>query len=102
MPPDVEIPAATVVNPHKSERCKEMGKAIRASVLVLLFACSAQAGWIQNEAAAPQPPSQPASAVQEPANAVQEPATGGQIPNDVADGLTQIALDLLSVLPSLL
>jgi hypothetical protein len=92
MPPEVEIPAATVVNPHKSERCKEMGKAIRASVLVLLLTCSVRAGWIQN--GSPEPPPQPT-------NVVQEPTTDGEIQNDAADTLTQIALDLLAVLPSL-
>jgi hypothetical protein len=92
MPPGVEIPAATLVNPHKSERCKEMGKAIRASVLVLLLTCSVRAGWIQN--GSPTPPPQPA-------NAVQEPTADGWIQNETADSLTQIALDLLAVLPSL-
>jgi hypothetical protein len=92
MPPEVKIPAATLVNPHKSERCKEMGKAIRASVLVLLLTCSARAGWIQNESPAPPP---------QPANAVQEQMTDGDISTTSAVSLTQIALDLLAVLPSL-
>ena len=70
-----------------------MGKAIRASALILLLACSAQAGYIPNESPAPPPP--------QPANAVQEPTTDGDIQNDAADTLTQIALDLLAVLPSL-
>ena len=69
-----------------------MGKAIRASALILLLACSAQAGYIPNESPAPPPP--------QPANAVQEPTTDGDIQNDAADTLTQIALDLLAVLPS--
>jgi hypothetical protein len=72
-----------------------MGKAIRASALILLLACSAQAGYMQNDAPAPPPPPQPASAVQ-------EPTTGGEVSNDVSDTLTGIALDLLAVLPSLL
>jgi hypothetical protein len=72
-----------------------MGKAIRASALILLLACSAQAGYMQNEAPAPPPPPQPA-------NVVQEPTTGGEIPNDVSDSMTGIALDLLAVLSSLL
>jgi hypothetical protein len=78
-----------------------MGKAIRASVLVLLLACSAQAGWIQNGSPEP-PPSQPTSTVQEPTTAVQEPTTGGETTNDTTDTLTQIALDLLAGLSSLL
>jgi hypothetical protein len=36
-----------------------------------------------------------------PANAVQEQTTDGNISTMLADGLTQIALDLLAVLPSL-
>lgn len=71
-----------------------MGKAIRASALTLLLACSAQAGWMGNESPAP-PPSQPTSAVG-------APAADGWMPNGVATDLTQSALDLLAVLPSLL
>jgi hypothetical protein len=70
-----------------------MGKAIRASVLVLLLTCSARAGWIQNDSPAPPPP---------PADAVKEQNTDGEIQNDAADSLTQIALDLLVILPSLI
>lgn len=77
-----------------------MGKAIRASVLVLLLTSSAQAGWIQNGSPTP-PPTEPASTIQEPANAVQEPTTGGEISDDVADSLTELTLDLLTVLQSL-
>jgi hypothetical protein len=69
-----------------------MGKAIRASILVLLLTCSARAGWIQNESPAPPPP---------PTNAVQKPTADGDMQNGVADNLTQIALDLFAVLPSL-
>ena len=69
-----------------------MGKAIRVSVLILLMACSARADWMQNGSPAP-PPS---------ANAVQEQPTDGEITTMSADGLGQIALDLLAVLPSLL
>lgn len=71
-----------------------MGKAIRASVLVLLLACSAQAGYIPNESPTP-PPSQQT-------NAIQEPTTGSEIPNDAAVSIAQVALDLLATLPSLL
>lgn len=60
-----------------------MGKAIRASVLVLLLTCSAQAGWIHNPVAGPQPP--------EPARVEQEPAANGEIQN----GLTETVLSLL-------
>ena len=80
-------------NPHKNERCKEMAKAALASVLILLLACSAQAGWGHNDVAARPPSSPQTSAAQEP--------TGGEIPNDVPYSLTGIALDLLAVLPSM-
>jgi hypothetical protein len=69
-----------------------MGKAFRASLLVLLLACSAHAGYMPN--GSPAPPPQPTSAAQEP--------TGGDIQNGAVDSLAQIALDLLAVLPSLL
>lgn len=75
-----------------------MGKAIQASALVLLLACSAQAGIMQN--GSPEPPSP------QPASAVQEPATGGEIstgetPDEATDVLAQIALDLLALLQTL-
>ena len=82
-----------------------MGKAIRASALILLLACSARAGWMGNDSPTPPPPSQPASAVQEPTAGGEVTAgetTTGEIPNDTPGTLTQIALDLLAVLPSLL
>ena len=80
-----------------------MGKAIRASVLILLLTCSAQAGWMGNESPAP-PPSQPANSIQEPAGGeitTAEPATG-EMPNGVTDIVTQVAWELFAVLPSLL
>jgi len=40
--------------------------------------------------------------IQEPTDAAQEPATAGEMPNDVPDSLTQIAVELFAVLPSLL
>jgi hypothetical protein len=82
-----------VVKPHKRESVKKMSKVIRASVLVLLLTCSAQAGWMQNGSPEPPPP---------PANAVQEPTMGGEMSTDAADSVTQITLDLLAALPSLL
>lgn len=68
-----------------------MGKAIRASLLVLLLACSVRADWMQN--GSPAPP--------QPANAVQEQTTDGDISTTSAGSLTQIALDLLAALPSI-
>ena len=70
-----------------------MGKAIRASALILLLTCSAQAGWMGN--GSPTPPPQPAGVTQ-------EPTADGDISTTSANSLTEIALDLLAVLPSLL
>lgn len=69
-----------------------MGKAIRASALILLLTCTARAGWMGNDSPAPAP---------QPASVAQEPTTDDEIQNEAADTLTQIALDLLAVLPSL-
>jgi hypothetical protein len=69
-----------------------MGKTICASVLVLLFACSTQAGYMPN--GEPEPPP--------PAHAVQEPMTGSATNTGTAESLTVITLELLAALPSLL
>jgi hypothetical protein len=61
-----------------------MRKTLVVCLLVLLLSGSAVAGEMPN--LTPAPP-----------NAAQEP-TGGEIPNDVTDTLTQIALELLAVL----
>ena len=90
-----------LVNPHKSERCKKMLKAIRVSTLILLLACSAQAGYIQNGSPEPPRPSQPAIAVDNPTDATDEPTANGYMQNDAPSGLVQIALDVLAALPSL-
>ncbi len=68
-----------------------MRKTLSAAVLVLALCCPVAAGIIHN----PEPEPSPASATQ-------EPLAGGDMPNGAADNLTEIALDLLSVLPSLL
>ena len=78
-----------------------MVKAIRASALILLLACSAQAGYMQNEAPAPSPSSQPATAAQEPADTTEEPTVDGYMQTGTADSLTQIAFDVFAALPSL-
>ncbi len=57
-----------------------MGKVIRASVVVLLLACSAKAGWIHNDVA-----STPPSAAQ-----VEQTADG-----DMQNGLTEAVLTLI-------
>ncbi len=80
-----------------------MLKAIRVSTLILLLACSAQAGYMQNGSPEPPPPpSQPANSVQEPTGTSQETSANGYMQNDAPSGLTQIALEMLAVLPSLL
>jgi hypothetical protein len=71
-----------------------MRKTLGVCLLTLLLTGSAAAGEIQNGSPAPPPPSQPANTVQEP--------TDGEIPNGATDTLTQITLELLAVLPSLL
>ena len=77
-----------------------MRKTLGACLLALLLTGSASAGIMQNGSPTPPPPPppQPESAVQEPADAEQ----AGIMPNGVAESLTQTALDLLALLPSLL
>ena len=67
-----------------------MGKAIRASVLVLLLACSAQAGWIHTPVTGPPPPA--------PAVVEQEPTADG----DIQNGLTVTMLSVLETVLALL
>ena len=69
-----------------------MGKAVRASVLVLIFACSAQAGWIQNDVTG----TQPSGTVQA------EPAANGWIHNGEPESLTETVLSVLESMLSLL
>ena len=78
-----------------------MLKAIRVSTLILLLACSAQAGYMQNGSPEPPPPSQPAIAVDDPTDATDEPIANGLMQNDAPSGLTQVALDVLAALPLL-
>lgn len=71
-----------------------MRKAFSVAVLVLAFGCPVIAGEIHNPAPQPTP-----SAAQEPP-ATQEPTADGEIPNGVADTLTQIVLAVLvGILP---
>jgi hypothetical protein len=70
-----------------------MGKAVRASALILLMTCSAHAGYIPN--GSPEPP--PPNAVQE------EQMANGNIPNDEEDSsLTETVLNLLESVLALL
>ena len=75
-----------------------MRKTLGVCLLVLLLTGSASAGIMQNDAPAPPPP-QPATAAQEPTDGV---TLNGEMQNRVAESLTQTALELLAVLPSLL
>lgn len=84
-----------------------MLKTIRVSALILLLSCSAQAGYMQTGSPQPPPPSQPANSIQEPTNTTQEPSANGYMQNGIMQneapsGLTQIALEVLAVLPALL
>lgn len=71
-----------------------MGKTIRASMLVLVLACSAQAGHIHNDVAGMPTPS--ASATQE------GPAAAEDIQHDESGGLTETVLRLLESVLALL
>ena len=64
-----------------------MAKAIRASVLVLLLACSAQAGHIHNDVTGTPPP--PPSITQE------EQAAEGEMQNGAEGSLTETVLTVL-------
>jgi hypothetical protein len=79
-----------------------MLKTIRVSALILLLACSAQAGYMQTGSPQPPPPSQPVNSVQEPTDTFQETSANGYMQNEAPSGLTQIALEMLAILPSLL
>jgi len=68
-----------------------MRKTLTTAALLLALTCPVLAGEIHTPGS-PAPP--PPSDAQEP--------TGGEMPNSVANSLTQTALDLLTLLPSLL
>lgn len=68
-----------------------MRKTISVVALLLALTCPAYAGEIPNFTPAPPQFN----------NAAQEPVTDGDMPNDSADRLTEIAMELLAVLPSL-
>lgn len=77
-----------------------MRKVIGVSALVLALVCSAHAGEMQNGITGT-PPQSSATATQQTATATQQPTTGGDMQNDVTDSLTQIALSVIAVVPSL-
>jgi len=72
-----------------------MGKAIRASVLVLVFACSAQAGYIHNDVKGTPPPPPP-TVTQE------EQTAEGEVQDGAAGGLTETVLSVIGSLLALL
>jgi hypothetical protein len=72
-----------------------MRKTLGVAVLMLAFCCPALAGEIPNPPAPTPPPP--------PVNAVQEPTINGVMSTpDISERLTQITLELLAVLPSIL
>lgn len=78
-----------------------MRKTLGVCLLVLLLTGTTSAGEIPNMTPAP-PPSQQTNNTQEPTDADQDQTADGIIPNGVTESLTQTALDLLALLPSLL
>ena len=71
-----------------------MGKAIRASALVLLLTCSAQAGWMQNGTPPPPPPPPSTQSVQETAAEDQEASAEVEAETLL---LVRVALNLLTL-----
>jgi hypothetical protein len=79
-----------------------MRKTLGVAALMLALCCPALAGEMPTPPA-PQPPT--ATAAQEPTGGdIQndQPTLNGEMPTLPLDGLTQLALDLLAALPSLL
>ncbi len=75
-----------------------MRKTLTTGLLLLAFSCPTLAGEMLTPPAPQQTPS-PASAIHEPTN---EPTANGYMQNEAPSGLTQITLELLAVLPTLL
>lgn len=68
-----------------------MRKTVSIAALLLALTCSTYAGEMGNDSHTPPP-----------APIAQEPTTDGIMPDGATDSLTQIALDLLAALSSLL
>jgi hypothetical protein len=77
-----------------------MFKIIRASVLVLLLACSAQAGEIQNGSPQPPPPPPPYTELAQEETTTEE--VEGDSTYDLADSFTEAALSVLDNVLALL
>ena len=75
-----------------------MFKAARASMLIILLACSAQAGYMPSgsDQPPPPPPSQPVSSLEA------ETAAEGETPDDATDTLAEAALSVLDSVLALL
>ena len=73
-----------------------MRKTLVTAALLLALSCTAFGGEIQTTGAPTPPPPQPASAAQEPT------LNGIMQTPPASESLTEIALELLAVLPSLL
>ncbi len=77
-----------------------MRKTLITAALLLAFSCPALAGEMGTPGSPTPPPPQPATAVQEPTD---DTTLNGVMPTaGVSNILTEAALDLLAVLPSLL
>jgi hypothetical protein len=77
------------INLINDERKRTMRKIAQVLALMLALSAPVTAGIMQCPVTTPTPDAQ-------------EPTTGGDIQNSAAGSLTQIALDLLAILPSLL
>lgn len=79
-----------------------MCKALRASMLVLLLSCTAQAGWMQGGSPEPPPPPpSPALVVHESPGVLQEAPADGDILDATTRGFIEAALNVLSGVLSL-
>ena len=85
-----------------------MRKNLGVCLLILLLTSPAVAGEMPNGSPAPTPPSQPVIMPNEsptslqPISDISETAANGIMGNDAAASLTQVAWELLAILPSLL
>ncbi len=70
-----------------------MRKTLTTAALVLALSCLAFAGEMHTPPAPAPPP---------PTNAAQEPTTEATTEGGTQDGMTEVVLDLLTLLPSLL
>lgn len=78
-----------------------MRKTVTTAALVLALSCSAWAG-IMHTPGAPQQPNPEPSPTPTTASAVQEPVTNGEDTTGATETLTQVALDLIPRVLSLL